>query len=50
MGLPGRPVTFGDKVMFIPPRGTVDPVARDAWIIEAITGEGDGAIANLRNT
>jgi adenine-specific DNA-methyltransferase len=49
VGLPGRPIGVGDKVVFIAPSGETSPVSKDAWIVVSVADEGDTAVAELRN-
>ena len=45
----GRPISVGDKVVFIPPRGEDTPQPKDAWVVESISGSGEDRVAALRN-
>jgi adenine-specific DNA-methyltransferase len=47
--LVGRPITVGDMVCFIPPRGQIVVESKDAWIVESITGRGARRVAELHH-
>jgi adenine-specific DNA-methyltransferase len=46
--LVGRPISVGDKVRFIPPRGATDVESDDTWIVMKITGKRK-RVAALKN-
>lgn len=47
VSLIGRPLSVGDKVRFIPPRGESDVESTATWIITSITGATDHKVAEL---
>ena len=46
----GRPITVGDKVVFIPPRGETTVESDDTWIVQSFTGRGTSRVAHLRHS
>lgn len=48
--LVGRPITAGDKVVFVPPRGETEVESTDTWIVQSFTGRGSSKVANLRHS
>lgn len=47
VALTGRPVTVGDKVRFLPPRGEKVAESRATWVVSSISSAADGRIASL---
>lgn len=47
VALAGRPVTVGDKVRFLPPRGEKVAESKATWVVTSISGTAHGRIASL---
>lgn len=47
VALTGRPVTVGDKVRFLPPRGETAVESKATWIVTAMSGPAGERIASL---
>lgn len=47
VALTGRPVTVGDKVRFLPPRGERAAEPKETWVVMSISSTADGRIASL---
>lgn len=47
VALTGRPVTVGDKVRFLPPRGETAVESKATWVVTAISGPAGARIASL---
>ncbi|RKE62926.1 DNA methyltransferase [Microbacterium sp. AG238] len=47
VALTGRPVTVGDKVRFLPPRGEEVAESNATWVVTSISLTADGRIASL---
>ncbi|MBF6387118.1 site-specific DNA-methyltransferase [Nocardia farcinica] len=49
VALPGRPITVGDKVRFLPPRGEVEAESNVTWIVTEVAGPKAKRVAQLVN-
>ncbi|WP_458040343.1 MULTISPECIES: site-specific DNA-methyltransferase [Bacteria] len=47
VALDGRPISVGDKVRFLPPRGETDVESRDNWLVTGISGVPGERVAKL---
>jgi len=47
VALTGRPISVGDKVRFLPPRGETDVESKATWIVTAISGSKGKRVASL---
>lgn len=47
VALTGRPISVGDKVRFLPPRGETEVESKGTWIVTAISGSKGKRVASL---
>lgn len=47
VALTGRPISVGDKVRFLPPRGETDVESKATWIVTSIAGTKSKRVASL---
>lgn len=47
VALTGRPISVGDKVRFLPPRGEAEVESKATWIVTAISGPKNKRVASL---